>query len=73
MISTTIKPTIANPSNKKYLSELYFTAITERESLKRSIQRTSDPQERDLLEITGLDKLIDDLRNILGTTIKAVP
>jgi len=68
-----ITPLIKNPSNNKHLSELYFTAITERESLKRTIQRTSDPQERDLLEITGLDKLIDDLRSILGTTIKTVP
>ena len=68
-----ITPLIKNPSNNKHLSELYFTAITERESLKRTIQRTPEPSERDLLEITAIDQLIIELREILGTVIKTVP
>jgi len=70
MVITPLNP---NPSNKKHLSELYFTAITERETIKRTIQRTENPPERLLVEILGIDKLIDELRNILGTTIKSVP
>ena len=73
MISTTIKPIVPNPSNKKYLAELYFKAIAEREVIKRTIQRTPEPTEKDIIELLQLDKLVDELRNILGTKIETVP
>ena len=72
MISATITPAVANPSNTHYLAELYFKAIAEKEVLKRTIQRTPEPTEREIREFIGLDKLVEDLRDILGT-VKTVP
>ncbi|MCL2115426.1 MAG: hypothetical protein FWH29_04320 [Methanobrevibacter sp.] len=60
-------------STKKNLTELYFKAMGEKKVLKRIIQGSSEPIGQDIVEITQIDNLIDNLREILGTVVLTVP
>jgi hypothetical protein len=59
--------------NNKQLSNLYFKAVAEKEVIRRDIERSHEPVERDLVQYSQLDNLVDALRTILGSVILAVP
>jgi hypothetical protein len=72
-MTTPITPVLRGRTTRHYLSELYFTAITERETLRRTIQRTPEPTEHDVRGFIQINCLIEELRSILGTVITTVP
>ena len=65
--------TIFETDNRQRLSELYFKAISEKDAIKRVLLGSDYPTEHHLNEYTQLNRLVDDLRCILGTVVLTVP
>jgi len=65
--------TIFETDNRQRLSELYFKAISEKDAIKRVLLGSDYPTEQYLNEYTQLNRLVDDLRCILGTVVLTVP